>query len=57
MKKWIILISIILGTNLCILLTGAENIFLCILALLIVDFMIIGEFYIDFYHKENKKDE
>ena len=57
MKKWIILISIILGTNLCILLTGAENIFLCILALLIVDFTIIGEFYIDFYHKENKKDE
>ena len=59
MKKWIILAAVVIIAN-CLMFIVAKttvvvdifDIIMFILGVFILNFIIIGEFYIDFYHKK-----
>ena len=59
MKKWIILAAVIVIANYLLFIVAKTamaadmfNIIAFILGVFILNFIIIGEFYIDFYHKK-----
>lgn len=59
MKKWIILAAVIIIANYLMFIVAKTamavdmfNIIAFILGVFILNFIIIGEFYIDFYHKK-----